>query len=340
MTTLTIGIKALNEERHVEAAIRTAVAAAAAFGGDVVLADSGSTDRTLDIARTLPVKIVQLADVSQRCCGAGAQLAFQFAKGDYFYLMDGDMELEPDFCAAGIAYLEAHPDVGGVGGIVREMNVDNHEFRIRANALAAKRAWSPGVVDRLDCGGLYRAAAIRDVEYFADRNLHAFEEFELAARLQSRGWKLARIDQLAVYHYGHQTDGYKLLWRRISSGYSTGIGEVVRAAAGRRHFPVVLRNLSHLRFCLVVFLWWAALVASASYAQSFVLALLLMSMMILGPIAALAVRRGSFSLGVYSFLVWNVSALGLLVGFVRPRTKPQRPLEARLLSVADVQSAQ
>ena len=79
---LTIGVKALNEEQRIAEALTSALRAAEPFGGEVVLADSGSTDRTLEIASTLPVRIVQLADPSERSCGAGAQLAFQQADGD------------------------------------------------------------------------------------------------------------------------------------------------------------------------------------------------------------------------------------------------------------------
>src|SRR6218665_3277207 len=83
---LTIGIKALNEEQHIAMAIESALAAAAPLGGEVGLADSGSTDRTLEIARGYPVRIVQLGNLAERCCGAGAQLAFQSAQGEFFYL--------------------------------------------------------------------------------------------------------------------------------------------------------------------------------------------------------------------------------------------------------------
>jgi len=56
---LTIGIKAFNEEQHIAASLASAVEAARALDGEVVLADSCSTDRTVEIAKTFPVRIVQ-----------------------------------------------------------------------------------------------------------------------------------------------------------------------------------------------------------------------------------------------------------------------------------------
>jgi len=330
--TLTIGVKALNEEAHIGDSLRSALAAAAPFGGDVVLADSGSTDRTLEIARSLPVRIVQLADPSERSCGTGAQLAFQHASGDYFYLLDGDMVLAADFLPAAVAFLEANPEFAAVGGLVHEANTEGQEFQIRAKTVRTDPNWLPGVVDRLDCGGLYRAAAVRECGYFADRNLHAFEEFELAARLRSRGWKLARIDALAVQHYGHQIDGYRLLWRRLASGYAGAPGQVLRGALGKRHLPAVLGGFSHLRIGLSVVAWWLLLAAAAAAPLPPLLRLAGLLLLVASPATLLTWRRGSLRLGLYSLASWNVSALGLILGLVRRRRPPEHPIAANLLA--------
>lgn len=319
---LSIGIKALNEEQHIAAALASAVAAAAPLGGEVILADSGSTDRTIEIARAFPVRIVQLAHVAEKCCGAGAQLAYQHARGDYFLLMDGDMELEPGFATSAIAYLDAHPDVAGVGGQVREINVANAEFEIRNAALARQDHYGAGLVDRLDLGGLFRASAIRDAGFFADRNLHAFEEFDLGTRLLVRGWKLARIAEPAIRHHGHVESGYALMWRRLRSGYAGAVGEVVRAAIAGRYLMPVLRRLSQVRHVIAVLAWWILLLASAIWAP------LLLSLWILGPIAFLSLRRGNIRLGLYSFAWWNASTLAFFGGLCRFRTPPQRTLQS------------
>ncbi|CAN7284386.1 glycosyltransferase family 2 protein [Caulobacter sp. LjRoot300] len=329
---LTIGVKALNEEQRIAEALTSALRAAEPFGGEVVLADSGSTDRTLEIASTLPVRIVQLADPSERSCGAGAQLAFQQADGDYFYLLDGDMVLDPGFLPAAIAHLEANPDLAAVGGLVREMNVEGHEFQIRASAVNNDRNWRPGLVDRLDCGGLYRVAAVRQVGHFADRNLHAFEEFELAARLSAQGWKLARIDHPAVDHYGHQTEGYRMLWRRLKSGYAGAAGEVLRGALGRPHLPLVLRRLGHIRNSLAVMAWWALLIACLVAPFPLATRAAAFALLLLAPLALLSWRRGSPSLGLYSLVAWNVGAWSLITGFFRRRVAPAQALEAVTLA--------
>lgn len=327
--TLTIGIKALNEERHIAAALDSALAAAAPYGGTVVLADSGSADRTVAIAQARPVRVVQLADAADRSCGAGAQLAYQAADaGEWFCLIDGDMTLAPGFVDAAIAYLRAHPDVAGVGGEVVERNLETEEFRIRNAAMAHEPHRRPGLVDRLDGGGVYRRAAIAAVGYFSDRNLRSFEEFDLAVRLAAAGWKLARIAVPAVEHFGHTGSGYALLWRRLTSGQLSGAGEVLRGAIGTPHLRLVLARLGHVRRSAGIVAWWGALLLLAWWQPLAALALLL------APLAYLVVRRRSATLGFFSFCLWNFTAVGVVMGLFRRRVPPTRVLPARDLSGA------
>lgn len=325
---ITIGIKALNEERNIAMSIESALTAASPFGGRVVLADSGSTDNTIQIASRYPIDIVQLADFSERCCGAGAQLAFQAAIGEYFYILDGDMTLDPGFLSAGVTYLKNNPEAAAVGGQVEERNLSGQDFQIR-NASMGSSNWKPGRVDRLDCGGLYRTEAVRQLHYFGDKNLHSFEEFDLGARLEAKGWTLSRIAVPAVVHFGHQVDGYALLMRRLKSGYAGGGGEVLRAALGKAHLPIVLRQLKHLTVFLLIYIWWI------------VMAKLLLEwsplafVAIVVPLLYLSWRRRSVKLGVYSFASWNIGALGSIAGVFRRRSSPEIPIKTVVIKRSD-----
>jgi glycosyltransferase involved in cell wall biosynthesis len=318
---ITVGIKALNEEAKIARAINSAREAVAPFGGAVVLADSGSLDETVEIGRRSGITVVQLAGTSERCCGAGAQLAFQYADTEFFCLIDGDMELAPGFLDAALGVLRAHPRVAGVGGQVTERNLSSQEFQIKAAAMEGEAHRRAGLVDRLDGGGVYRTAAIRDVGYFSDRNLHSFEEFDLAARLAAAGWQLMRVDAPSVFHDGH-SGGYPLIGRRLRSGYLDGAGEVLRAGVGQAHLGYVLRHLGHLRWAAAIVGWWVSVLASLAFYP------LLLPLLLAAPVALLAWRRGGLALGFYSFLLWNATALGIVRGLLRRRVDPRRPLAA------------
>jgi len=325
--TITVAIKALNEERHIAAALESALAAVAPLGGTVVLGDCGSTDATIAIARRYPVRILTMQHPEQRSCGAGAQLAYQGVETPFFYLMDGDMRLRPDFLAPALAFLETNPRCAGVGGAVIETLIANAEFRIREAAMAHEAHRRAGWVDRLDGGGLYRTEAIHAVGYFADANLQSYEEFDLAARLGAAGWQLARIDQAAVEHTGHATSGYRLMWRRFVSGRMGGAGAVLRGALGRPHFGRVVRRLMPIPFAAVIVCWWLTLLACAVHGHPTAAAVLLAL-----PIAFLALRRRSLGLGFYSFCQWNLTALAMLRALFAPRQDPALGVPARDVS--------
>ncbi|MBK6006691.1 glycosyltransferase [Ramlibacter ginsenosidimutans] len=313
-------IKAYNEERRIEQALRSSLAAVAEVGGEVILADGHSTDNTVAIASTLPVRIVRLLDGAERSCGIGPQLGFQHSFGEYVYVMDADMQLQPGFLRAALDYLDAHPQVAGVGGRIVEMNLHCMEYRERALRNAAHLA--PGEVDRLDGGGLYRRGAVEQAGWLSDRNLHAYEEFDLAVRLRAAGWKLVRIPVDAVSHYGHDAPPYQLLLRRWRSKYVCGLGELLRGAAGRPHWWLVWRDLRELKLYVAVVAWWLVLLSSPAWplpALARALAVLAVGLL---PFAAIAAKKRSVTRAVYSVASWNLHAAGMVRGLFRPRTAP------------------
>ena len=241
---VSIIIKTLNEAERIAATIESALAAAGS-DGEVIIADSGSTDATVDIARRYRVTVVQITPDEQPSCGLGPQLGYQYSTGDYLCLMDGDMVLDPAFLDQAIAFLEASPAIGGVGGRVVEMNLENLEFARRMSRGGAE--YNAGPVDRLNGGGLYRRDAIASVGYLSDRNLHGYEEFDLGVRLRHAGWGLWRLDTPFAQHFGYRMNAYALLLRRWRSKYLRGTGEVLRAATGKAHFPALLREIRELR---------------------------------------------------------------------------------------------
>ncbi len=319
--TVSIIIKALNEERHIAGAIESALAALAGIGGEVILADSASTDRTIAIAEKYPIKIVQLNDPADRSCGAGAQLGFQYSHGEFICLMDGDMRLWRLFLAAGIRALKENPALGGVGGAVidHDADADNLEYAQRVRRFDPDR--KPGLVTRLGGCGLYRRAAIEAVGYFTDRNLHGGEELELAARLRAVGWSLARIDCLAVDHHCRTGNPYRQLLRRITMRNAWGPGEIIRAAIGRPQFGFVARNDRNVMLSGLVAVWWCS-IAAALLLGSGVSALPAAAALAILPVGAMSLRWRSLRDGLYSVTVWNAHALCFLPGFFSPRKPP------------------
>ncbi len=329
---VSIIVKALNEEKGIATTLEGALRAVAITGGEVILADSCSTDRTVEIARRYPVRIVQLAHPQERCCGIGPQLGYQHARGEFLYLVDGDMELVDGFLEQALAFLHDHPDIAGVGGNVLEKNLSSLEYQVRHGIWAQIKS---GETSRLDCGGLYRRSAIEAAGYFSDRNLHSYEEFDLGARLRSLGWSLWRIPVDAVSHYGHETPPYQLLLRRWHSRYICGLGELLRASGREPRLRMVLREIRELRLYAAVLLWWLALLSIPFWSVTADVAIAAGPILLTAPVGLMSWRKRSFQSGLYSVVSWCFNTAGLVRGLLRMQTPARHTIDSRILQEAD-----
>lgn len=322
---VSIVIKTLNEERHIEEAIRSALEAVRIVGGEVILADSGSSDATVAIARRHPVRIVRLRDVEERRCGIGPQLGYQVAGGRYVYILDGDMELDPAFLPHALKAMGENPRLGGVAGMVEECSDASYQFRGRQQRNAES---VPGTAHALEMGGLYRREALEEVGYFSNRNLHAYEELELGLRLSAAGWEMRRLPVRGVRHRGRSEGSWSLLLGRWRSRYLDGAGELLRVSLGRPYF---WRALSSVRHLVVALLIWAGFVAGIAMllATPVLLMLTLLAAGILILIRYLRAR--SVSDALFGQVVWQVTAIAMIRGFFSGKVDPSGPIGYELL---------
>lgn len=326
---VSIIIKTLNEEERIAEAVESALKALPDGKVEVIVADSGSTDRTTEIARSYPIRVVQIMPPAQPSCGLGPQLGFQYSTQPYICLIDGDMILEPDFLPEALDYFDKHPDVGGVTGHVVDQILESLEFQRRAKRHSPEAR--TGDIDRMNGGGLYRRSAIEQAGYFSDRNLHGHEEFDAGVRLRTNGWKLYRLDRPFVQHFGYTMTAYKLLVRRWRSKYLRGTGEVLRAAIGRPHQKNLFRELPELRLWGTVYLWWLAIIASLIFVPGWPLAILVAAVIVVVPFVVMSVRSRSIELGVYAVVAWIFHAAALPLGFFQPRREPTDWIESKVL---------
>lgn len=326
---VSIVIKALNEEARIQATIESALRAAEAVGGEVILADSCSTDRTVALARQYPIRVVQLAHPQERCCGIGPQLGYQHSQGEFVYILDGDMEMLPGFLEQAVAFMRLRTDVAGVGGRLVEKNTESIEYINRNEHI--REHMKPGEVDRLDGGALYRRSAIEAAGYFSNRNLHSYEEFDLAVRLRALGWCLWRLPIDTVNHYGHDAPPYQLLLRRWRTGYVFGLGELVRSAAGQPRMRLVLAGVRELRIYLAVVAWWLLLLTVPFWPLTAVQRLGAFCVLLAAPLLLMTLRKRSFEKALYSLVSWGFNAAGMVRGFFRPQRPATDAIASRVL---------
>ncbi|WP_189458413.1 glycosyltransferase family 2 protein [Jeongeupia chitinilytica] len=326
---LSILIKTYNEEAKIAATLDAALAALAEVDGEteLIVADSRSTDRTVAIAAAYPgVRIVQLSEPAHRGCGAGVQLGFQFALGEFVYLLDGDMQLQPGYLPQAMAALHADPGLGGVAGYLEDTTFHSQIDQIRArNKLSA----TEGDVPHLNGGGLYRRTAIVAAGgYAGDRNLKAYEEADLGMRLKAAGYRLRRIPVPAVRHTGHAVGTLTLLARHWRSGRAMAAGVLLRGAVGQ---PWFVDALLSQRFAIAVLGIWGGGTLGALLLGSPV-PLLTATGLLLALASVLALRKRSVVHAAISLSHWHYAALAVLIGLAYARVAPVLPLPATELT--------
>lgn len=325
---LSIAIKCFNEESKIAAAIESALAAGreTRLPFEVVVADSCSTDRTVEVARRYPVRVVQLAHALDRGCGAGTELAYAHSRGDLVFLMDGDMRLISGFLSAAVAHLQSHPNLAGVAGMLDDERVRNAVDRLRRNN---RPSATPGAVMHLAGGGLYRRQAIETAGgYAADRNLKGYEEAELGMRLSAGGWMMERLPIPGISHVGHDLGTLALLARHWRSGRAQAAGMLLRGAIGKPWRGAAFRLLLHP---LVMLAWWLL-----AWPISWLLLPWPWPLALGAAVPPLLVistwsRKHDLEHALVSVLHWHYGAAAIIVGWCEPRTEPRHVLSSELL---------
>ena len=190
---------------------------------DVIVADNGSTDNSLDVlAHEFPTVKTILLDRNYGFA-EGYNRAIDQVDSEYVVLLNSDVETPEGWLTPLLDYMDAHPEVAAVQPKIRSWRKKNYFEHAGAaggylNALGypycrGRRVWGveqdKGQYDTVvnidwttgacmcvrtqvykDLGGL-------DASFFAH-----MEEIDLCWRMRNKGWKLACVPQSMVYHLG------------------------------------------------------------------------------------------------------------------------------------------
>lgn len=334
---VSIIIKALNEERRIAACIEAALKASSALHAEVILVDSISVDRTVEIASSYPIRIVRFDRQEDRGCGAAVELGWRHARGEFVYVLDADMLLDPGFLAAALAYLAANPGVAGVAGKLMDLRFNTAADFQRARASAAMS--QPIVVPELGGGGLYRRKAIEDVGYLAHWSLQAYEEAELGCRLRARGWTLVRLPAVGVSHEGHSETNFQMLVRLWKNGRAKSAAVLLRSAFGKPWATLAARKFAHLLVTIAIHLVTIVVAGYLFYLGKALAAILAWLGIWLGVVCLLAIVNKSFTLAAWRFVFWNYSCLALIYGLQKEVKDPLRHIDASELKSTGIYGA-
>jgi GT2 family glycosyltransferase len=187
----------------------------------LVYVDSGSTDGSIELARSLGVEVVSLdlgiPFTAARARNAGFQRLCELSPGvEFVQFIDGDCELVPGFCDKALEKMRERPRAAVVCGRRRERHPDASVY----NQLC-DREWNAAVGLTRSCGGdaFIRVAALQEVGGY-NPEIIAGEEPELCFRLRERGWEVWRLDAEMTLHDANMTQFSQWWKRNVRAGHA------------------------------------------------------------------------------------------------------------------------
>lgn len=203
----------------------------------IVYVDSGSTDGSVEMARSLGVDVVEL-DLSIPFTAARARnegFAHLLAANQQIELVqfvDGDCEIVEGWLTHAQQELEAQPQLAVVCGRRRErfpeMSIYNQLCDIE---------WDTPIGETKACGGdsMMRVEAFEQVSGF-NPTLIAGEEPELCVRIRQQEWKIARLDAEMTLHDA-QMMHFQQWWKRsLRAGHAYAEGSWLHGSPPERHW--------------------------------------------------------------------------------------------------------
>ena len=217
----------------------------------VVYVDSGSTDGSVEFARSLGVEVVEL-DMSKpftmaRGRNAGLERLVQCCpEMSYVQFVDGDCEMADGWMARAREFLDQHPQFAVVCGRRRERYPDVSIY----NRLCDME-WATPIGEVKACGGdaMMRISVLQEVGGY-NPDMIAGEEPELCVRIRQAGWRIMRLDGEMTLHDAAMTR-FGQWWRRaVRAGHAYAEGAAVHGRGPERHGVKAIRS----------FVFWGAVV--------------------------------------------------------------------------------
>lgn len=220
---ISIVIPVFNEERYLAECLNSLMALDYEKSEyEIILVDNGSTDRTLEIARTYPIKVLIREGVK---VGAVRNYGVVQAQGEYIVFLDSDCVVEPSWLKYGISRIQNAENLV-LGG----------QYLLRENPSWLEKYWvlnnsrSQIYLTTLVGGCIFiKKNVFIGIGGFNEK-LNAGEDSDLTYRLKELGYNIEIDPKLSVIHLGFPSEVIPFVKRQIwhSSDYITNITEAVK----------------------------------------------------------------------------------------------------------------
>jgi N-acetylglucosaminyl-diphospho-decaprenol L-rhamnosyltransferase len=201
----------------------------------VILLDNGSTDDTRARVRA-EWPAVQLEGFEENrgfaeACNRGVAAG----EGEVVVLLNNDVDCRADFLERVVAPLAQDPRVGAVAALMLqpgERLIDSAGLaadvtlggfpRLQGLDAGQARAERPVLAGPAGTAAAYRRSAWEQVGGLDEAIFAYMEDFDLALRLRSAGWKAVVAADAVGVHLGSATHGHRSAWQRRHGGFGRG----------------------------------------------------------------------------------------------------------------------
>ncbi|MEL7493816.1 MAG: glycosyltransferase, partial [Cyanobacteria bacterium J06554_11] len=203
----------------------------------IVYVDSGSTDSSIQLAKSMGVHVVELDRAipftAARARNTGFKyLLARYSNLKYIQFIDGDCELAACWMKEAYECLERDAQLAVVCGHRKESFPEHSVY----NRYTDLEWYKPAGENVQACGGdaLIRVDALRSVDGY-NSTLICGEEPEMCLRMRRLNWKIQRLDRVMVFHDADMTQFGQWWKRAVRGGWAVSEGYAMYGHAPEKY---------------------------------------------------------------------------------------------------------
>jgi glycosyltransferase involved in cell wall biosynthesis len=205
---------------------------------EIILVDSNSEDKTVEIAKRFPIKVIQLGKSQPLSPAAGRYIGTKNSTGKYIIFLDGDMVLIKGWIRTALKFLEKKNIAGLAGTLIETNSTDIKKTEIKHKIQSRK-------VITLGGGSMYKKSILDKVGTF-NPYVRGEEERELSIRIRShyKNKKLIKINKPMVYHINKHSCSKETL-KKVQ--YFSGVGQLIK----RYNFKILIELFKYYKSLII-----------------------------------------------------------------------------------------